>query len=169
MRRAYMVIIIVGILAALGLSSCHRTSNNVRLGAILSLTGAAAPYGQDNLRGLQLAQEVLNERGGIRGKKIELDIQDSTGDPAQAVTLSQRFASDRSVAAILGPTRTGETVAVAKLLPNLQIPMMSVGSTGDWKSAGGEFNDWTFRSTRVDTYLIEPLLKTARDQFQVKR
>jgi branched-chain amino acid transport system substrate-binding protein len=48
--------------------------------------------------------------------------------------------------------------------------MMSVGSTGDWKSAAGQdFNDWTFRSTRIDSTLIEPLLKVARDRFGVKR
>jgi branched-chain amino acid transport system substrate-binding protein len=170
MKKVYILIAILATIAALTISSCQQSNDNaVHFGAILSLTGAAAPYGQDNLRGLQLAQEVLNEQGGIHGKKIEVDIQDSTGDAAQAVTLAQRFASDRNVLGILGPTRTGETVAVAKLLPNLQIPMMSVGSTGDWKAAGGDFNDWTFRSTRVDTYLIEPLLKTARDRFGVKK
>jgi branched-chain amino acid transport system substrate-binding protein len=170
MKKLYILIAILATIAALTISSCQRSNDNaVHFGAILSLTGAAAPYGQDNLHGLQLAQEMLNERGGIRGKKVEVDIQDSTGDPAQAVTLAQRVASDHNMLGILGPTRTGETVAVAKLLPNLQIPMMSVGSTGDWKTAGGDFNDWTFRSTRVDTYLIEPLLKAARDRFGVKK
>jgi branched-chain amino acid transport system substrate-binding protein len=47
---------------------------------------------------------------------------------------------------------------------------MSVGSTGDWKNAAGEdFNKWMFRSTRVDTYLVRPLLTMARDRFGVKR
>jgi branched-chain amino acid transport system substrate-binding protein len=170
MKNAYKVISIFTAISALTFSACQRkTDNAVHFGAILSLTGAAAPYGQDNLRGLQLAEEVLNERGGIRGKKVVVDIQDSAGDPAQAVTLAQRFASDQNMLGILGPTRTGETLAVAKLLPNIQISMMSVGSTGDWNAAGGEFNDWTFRSTRVDTYLIEPLLKAARDRFEVKK
>lgn len=170
MRKTFTGIAVVAILVAIIVGGCKRyNENSIHIGVILSLTGAAAPYGQDNLHGLQVAQEVLNERGGIRNKKIELDIQDSTGDAAQAVTLTQRFASDKRVIGILGPTRTGETVAVAKLLPNLQLPMMSVGSTGDWKSAGGDFNDWTFRSTRVDTYLIEPLLRTARDDFGVKK
>jgi branched-chain amino acid transport system substrate-binding protein len=59
-------------------------------------------------------------------------------------------------------------VAVAKLLPELKIAMMSVGSTGDWEAAVGDFNDWTFRSTRVDTYLIRPLLETAKERFDVE-
>jgi branched-chain amino acid transport system substrate-binding protein len=142
----------------------------VRFGAILSLSGAAAPYGVDNRKGLELAKEDLNKKGGIDGRQVDLDIQDSAGDPAQALTLARRFAGDRNIVAIIGPTRTGEAVAVAKILPEIKMPMMSVGSTGDWKTAAGQdFNDWTFRSTRVDTFLIEPLLRTARDRFGVRR
>ncbi|HEX8396273.1 MAG TPA: ABC transporter substrate-binding protein [Pyrinomonadaceae bacterium] len=144
-------------------------ANKIRFGVIVSTTGVAASYGADNLRGVQIAQEKINEQGGINGKAVELDVQDSTGDNAQAVSIAQRFAADPAISAILGPTRTGETVAIAKLLPQLQLVMMSIGSTGDWKSAGGEFNEWTFRSTRVDTPLILPLLRAARDKFNVKR
>lgn len=147
--------------------SKEQPSNEMHFGAILSLTGPAAAYGQDNLKGIKLAQKMINESGGIKGHPIEVDVSDSAGDPAQAVSLAQRFASDESILAILGPTRTGSTVAVAKLLPKLQIVMMSVGSTGDWPE--GEFNEWTFRSTRVDSYLINPLLMAARDKYGIQR
>lgn len=169
MTRRTLLLLTAIVLSAWSASACRAsTSDSLTFGAILSLTGGAAPYGEDNRRGLELALEVINENGGILGKPVELDIQDSAGDSAQAVTLARRFAGDTKVAGILGPTRTGETVAVSKILPELQIPMMSVGSTGDWRSAAGEFNQWTFRSTRVDTYLIEPLLRAAKDKFGVK-
>jgi branched-chain amino acid transport system substrate-binding protein len=159
---------LAAIIVSLPLMGCHKKSDDaVHLGAIVSLSGPAAAYGEDNRRGLELALAAINEKG-IAGRKLVLDIQDSAGDNAQAVTLSRRFADDPQTLAILGPTRTGETVAVSKILPSIQIAMMSVGSTGDWSSAGGAFNPWTFRSTRVDTYLIEPLLRVARDRFGVK-
>lgn len=162
--RAAMAVVFV----ALPLTSCQRKSDDsIHLGAIVSLSGPAAAYGEDNRRGLELAVETINEKG-VDGRKVMIDIQDSGGDNAQAVTLARRFADDQQMLAILGPTRTGETVAVSKILPSLNIAMMSVGSTGDWSSAGGAFNPWTFRSTRVDTYLIEPLLKAARDRFGIR-
>jgi branched-chain amino acid transport system substrate-binding protein len=99
---------------------------------------------------------------------MKLEVEDSGGDPSQAVLLAKRFASDPGVLGILGPTRTGEMVAVARILPVLKIPVMSVGSTGDWPAAEGKFNDWTFRSTRVDSYLVGPLLQVARDKFAVR-
>jgi branched-chain amino acid transport system substrate-binding protein len=155
----------------LSLATCQRSTQDViKFGAVLSLTGPAAPYGQDNLRGLELAEETVNQEGGVKGHKLVVDVQDSAGDPAQAVLLAQRYAGDSSISAIIGPTRTGSTVAVAKLLPTLQIPMMSVGSTGDWViAAGQDFNSWTFRSTRVDTDLVLPLLRYARDRRGTKR
>ena len=151
-------------------TGCSSTAeNDIKIGAILSLTGAAAPYGQDNQRGLQIAQQAINERGGINGKRVTLDIQDDAGDAAQAVALAKRFAGQRNVIAIVGPTRTGATVAASKTLPDLKIPMMSVGATGDWQSAAGDFNPWTFRSTRVDTYLVGPLLAFAKEQLDVRK
>lgn len=169
MRSSFRFVAILVILSTF-MASCDRSQDQgeLRLGVILSLTGPAAPYGQDNLKGVKLAQQIINSAGGVRGHKLALDIQDSAGDPAQAVALAQRFAADKQISAIIGPTRTGSTVAVARLLPRLQIVMMSVGSTGDWPTAGGTFNDWTFRSTRVDSYLIKPLLGTARDRFGIK-
>ncbi|HEX2077262.1 MAG TPA: ABC transporter substrate-binding protein [Longimicrobium sp.] len=167
--RRVLPLLLAGVLAA----GCSERGGGggaepVRFGAILSTTGAAAPYGQDNLRGLQVAQAYVNERGGINGRPVELIVHDDAGEAAQAVALAQRFAADRRVTGILGPTRTGTAVAVARVLPSLQIPMMSVGSTGDWRTAAGEFNPWTFRSTRVDTYLVRPLLQTARDRLGVR-
>jgi branched-chain amino acid transport system substrate-binding protein len=163
MRTSSVLVLSFAIL----LSSCQRTQTNVpRFGVVLSLTGPAAPYGQDNLKGLQLAQDSLR----AEGYPVDLDVQDSAGDPAQAVALARRFSADSSILAILGPTRTGEAVAVSKILPELKIVMISVGSTGDWTGAAGQdFNQWTFRSTRVDTDLVRPLLTVARDKFGVKR
>lgn len=161
--RALLLAVVV-----LSLGCSRRDQSSLKLGAILSLTGPAAAYGQDNLKGLTIAQRLTNSLGGIHGKQLSLEVEDSAGDPAQAVALGRRFASDPDIVAIVGPTRTGCTVAVARLLPLLKLPMMSVGSTGDWPAAEGRFNDWTFRSTRVDSYLVGPLLAAARDRFGIK-
>jgi len=151
------------------LSACSRSepvATGRQIGVILSRTGPAAPYGLDNEKGLLLAESVLTALDSGRGFAPALDIQDDAGNPDQAVTLARRFAADTNVCAILGPTRTGSSVAVAALLPSLRVPMVSVGSTGAWP---GQFNEWTFRTTRVDTYLIEPLLRAARDRLGIRR
>src|SRR6267154_911582 len=101
-RNSFMWLSLLAAAICLLFVGCNRPgTDELRFGVILSLTGPAATYGQDNLRGLQLAQGVLNERGGINGKRVELNVQDSAGDPAQAVTLARRFASDRNIIAIL--------------------------------------------------------------------
>lgn len=161
-----LALLLVPMALAIG---CGRSQKpGIRFGAILTTSGPAAPYGTDNLKGLQLAQALINDAGGVGGQRIELDIQDDAGDPTQAVSLAKRLAADNSVLAILGPTRTGSSVAVSRIVSTLKIPMVSVGSTGDWAGASGqEFNEWTFRSTRVDTQLVRPLLRAMRDRFGV--
>src|SRR5437867_3082290 len=88
--------------------ACEREHRDViKFGVILSLSGPAAPYGQDNQKGLQVAQAVAVAGGTATGRRLKLDVQDDAGDAAQAVTLARRFAADPSVCALIGPTRTG--------------------------------------------------------------
>ncbi len=146
------------------------SQDTINIGAIVSETGPAAAYGIDNRLGLETAVSVINGSGGINGKMINLQIEDSGSDAATAVALLKRFASDKSILAILGPTRTGSTVSCAALLDELKIPLISVGSTGDWFSASkGEYNDWTFRSTRVDSDNIPYLIKALKEKYGVNK
>ncbi len=165
---------ILGLVAVLGavclLSGCRAQTDSVRVGAVLSMTGPIAPYGNDNLKGIETARDYLNAKGGLFGHPIELVVSDDGGDPVQAATAARRLSSDPSISLILGPTRTGCAIAISKILPDLKVAMISVGSTGDWESAfGGPFNEWTFRSTRTDTFLIGPLIAAANKKFGIRR
>ncbi len=123
------------------------------------MTGPAAAYGIDGEKGIELARAHLASGDHINGNSIQFEIEDSGGDPATAVMLARRFADDSRVVAILGPTRTSEAVAVSRVLQDKKIPVISVGSTGDWQSAAGTgFGPWMFRSTRVDSTIVRPLL-----------
>lgn len=160
-----------GLSLAITLLGC--TQDNVkklRFGVLLPLSGPAAPYGNDCREGLVLAQEMLNAHGGINGAKVEFVIEDTAGDVAQAAALARKLTADKSIVALLAGTRTGETVAIANLLPQLKIPMVAVASTGDWRGAAkGPFNPWTWRTTRVDTYVVGPLMQVAKEHFGIKR
>jgi len=44
----------------------------IKIGAILPLTGAAAEWGENQMKGMELAIKEVNNKGGIKGKKIKL-------------------------------------------------------------------------------------------------
>jgi ABC-type branched-chain amino acid transport systems, periplasmic component len=60
------------------------------------LTGQDAQYGTQWKRGFDLALEQINSQGGIKGRPLAYDFEDSRGDPRQAVSIAQKFVAIRA-------------------------------------------------------------------------
>jgi len=87
MKKAISMVIMVIIIVVAGMvtgSGCVKKP--IRIGAILSITGAGDYVGVDVRDGMLLAVDVVNSRGGINGSKIELIIEDSKTDPEAGKT-----------------------------------------------------------------------------------
>src|SRR5208283_831548 len=85
-------VVAVCIMALLAVSAPGMLSaENIRIGAILSLTGNSASMGQSMREGLQLAVDEINKRNGVSGRKIEVDVQDSKGEPQAAIDAFNRI------------------------------------------------------------------------------
>ena len=72
-------------LAALALAASTFTANaqeTWRIGALYPLTGSLALLGNENLNGARIAVDMINEKGGIAGKKVEL-VQGATNGARQ--------------------------------------------------------------------------------------
>lgn len=68
-----------------------KKEETVKIGVILSLSGNGSAAGDYTLKGIQLAVKEQNEKGGLLGKKIELDIQDSKGDPKTGIDVVKKM------------------------------------------------------------------------------
>lgn len=77
-------------LVSLFFISCNRNDELV-LGAIVPLTDNSSDLGIATAQAMELCAEEWNEKGGIDGKKIVLDINDSHSDPKLGVTLAQKI------------------------------------------------------------------------------
>src|SRR3712207_9058409 len=73
-----------GNLSGEGTGDSCTIEGEVPIGAVLSLTGAAASYGESQQRGLELAAAQLAEEGGVT---YDLRIEDDQTDPRQGITL----------------------------------------------------------------------------------
>ena len=62
----------------------------IKIGAILPLTGDAAIYGKDAKEGIDLAEEEINKSGGILGKRIVVSYEDSQALPKVGVMAFNR-------------------------------------------------------------------------------
>lgn len=73
----------------------------VTIGGIFCLTGEIASGCNAIREGAEVAADVINKSGGIQGRPLRLDIQDSHYVPRDANTLAQRFANNDEVLGVL--------------------------------------------------------------------
>jgi branched-chain amino acid transport system substrate-binding protein len=63
------------------------TSNELKIGVVVPLTGDVATYGQSGKNGLELLAEEVNKAGGVLGKNVKFVYGDDEGKPANSVTV----------------------------------------------------------------------------------
>jgi branched-chain amino acid transport system substrate-binding protein len=77
--------------------------DTIRIGAVLPLSKAAfAQAGEEQRRGLLMALEEVNQAGGVLGKKVELIIEDDTGEPSVGIAAAEKLIARDKVVALIG-------------------------------------------------------------------
>jgi branched-chain amino acid transport system substrate-binding protein len=138
-------------------------AGTIRIGGLFSVTGPAAFIGDPAKKTLEMLVKDTNRKGGINGRKIETIIYDTGGDPTKAVQLATRLIKDDKVDVIIGPSTTGESMAVIPLVEKAKIPMIS-------SAAGGKIVDpvkqWVFKTAASDHIAVEKLLNYVHSKNQ---
>src|SRR5579864_448329 len=106
------------------------SGKTIKLGAILSITGAGGVYGPQSRDGAMLAVDQINSSGGINGAQINLTVLDDTSDKATSAAKAQTLIQQNQVMALLGPTLSNSAVAVHPLAESLKTPILAVSTTG---------------------------------------
>jgi len=108
-------------------SSTSAPTGPIKIGLLTSLTGNYAPLGtNDRLAAIQMTNQV-NQKGGINGRKVELDIVDDGSDPNQTVVQLTKLIDD-GVVAIEGPPQSTAELAIKPLVNQKKLPDVSVGA-----------------------------------------
>src|SRR2546430_4615475 len=81
-------------------------SGPIKIGISLSLSGDFSDPGKAAQRGYKLWEKVVNARGGVLGRKVQLIIRDDTSSPTQASTNYQTFITKDKVDLVFGPFST---------------------------------------------------------------
>src|SRR6202049_4458563 len=106
------------------------SGKTIKLGAILSLTGAGSVYGPQSWNGAALAVKQINGSGGVNGAQIALTKNDDASDKAQSAQVAQTLIQSEQDLALLGPTLSNSAVAVHPLAESLKTPILAVSTTG---------------------------------------
>jgi branched-chain amino acid transport system substrate-binding protein len=98
-------------------------------GMVAPMTGDAAEYGTQLKRGVQLAVDEINAAGGIKGRKVELDICDDKCDPYEASLCAQKMVANKNIFAVIGHVCSSCTLAAGPIYDSAGLTDMTVSST----------------------------------------
>jgi branched-chain amino acid transport system substrate-binding protein len=107
-----------------------QSSGPIKLGMVTSLTGNYAPLGTNDKLGVQQVIDQQNAKGGINGRKIEIDILDDGSDPNQSVIQFNKLA-DQGVVAVLGAPQSTANLALKPVVNDKKIPTVALGASDD--------------------------------------
>ncbi len=110
----------------------------IKIGAILSTTGAIAGLGTDELVGAQMFVEDINGKGGINGRQIQLIHIDDESKPENAVSAAKKLIQQENVLASIGPSSAIVSASTAPIFLESKVP--DVSAIGDF----GPLNPYLF-------------------------
>ncbi|MFN0316151.1 MAG: ABC transporter substrate-binding protein [Burkholderiales bacterium] len=129
MRRYFVLrLAVLGLSLLSGFTAQAQTGTPIKIGAVVALTGPGAGLGNPERNGMLLAEKLINERGGIKGRPIKILIEDDGSKPDIAKSKAERLIYDEKVVALLGPSLTASTGAVGGITNG--IPMVHIVFTG---------------------------------------
>jgi len=132
-RRDFLFIwALCGSMVFLGLLSGvpAMAQDTIRIGAVLPLSKAAfAQAGEEQRRGLLMALEEVNQAGGILGKKVELIIEDDTGEPSVGIGAAEKLLTRDKVVALIGGYSSTITFAQLNAIQRLEPFVAWVGAS----------------------------------------
>ncbi|HEU4514916.1 MAG TPA: ABC transporter substrate-binding protein [Nocardioidaceae bacterium] len=134
----------------------------VPVGAALSLTGAAASYGESQQKGLEVAEEELGQKEGVT---YELTVEDDQTDPRQGITVFEQFAAD-GMSVIIGPTLSNTAFQAQPIAQEEGVPVLAVSNTATGITEQG---DYIFRDSLTEAQVIPQTIATAKEAYGLEK
>lgn len=164
-RRTFLKMAGIGGISAV--SGCLGTfggggaSGNIKVGFNAPLTGFASADGQSARHGAELAQEIINDNGGVDGREVELVIKDDEAKADNAVPAAQSLINEEDVDIGVSGSYSTPTRAVAPIYNENEIPFISSYATHPDITQG----DYTYRLGMLATLQGRAQAKIAAEQL----
>ena len=160
---ASVVIMLLG--GFVWMSNAADSEKTIKIGFIGPLTGEAASYGKPISYAVEIAAEVLNQNGGMQGKRVEIFYEDGhcgDGEGVAARRAVERLLNENGVKIIIGGTCSGETLAILPITEKEKVLLVSPSSSSPDLTGAGEY---FFRNTPSDTKGGEKLAQLIVEKY----
>jgi branched-chain amino acid transport system substrate-binding protein len=145
-------------------------SDKILIGHVASMSGNEATFGDSTDKGIRLAIEEQNKKGGIKGKQLALKTLDDQGKPEEAAVAATRLITQDKVAVILGEVASSRSLAIAPIADANQVPQISPTSTNPKVTKdGAKTRPYVFRVCFIDPFQGTVMAKFSRENLKISK
>lgn len=152
---------VAALLATAGAGSGGQTQSPIYLAEISPLTGPLSFVGTDNRQGVEVAVKEINAQGGVKGRKIVVDVFDDGSSPSQAVVHMRRIAADDKYVGVIGSGFSSSGLAVAPIVAQERLPYISMASSAAQVTPAKPYYYMTTATSRLFAYAMAQYLRRA--------
>jgi len=157
MARRIAVVVCLVLAASAALPAF--AADPIRIGAIFAVTGPAANLGLPESRTLQMLVDQANASGGVLGSRIELILRDSQGNTEKAVSFAKQLVEENQVLAIIGPTTSGESMALKGYADENEQILISCAAAATIVNPVAK---WVFKVPQMDSFAAQAIFTTMK-------
>jgi branched-chain amino acid transport system substrate-binding protein len=167
MGRVNHFIVAGMVAAAAALSGEHASAQatDMRVATLLPITGAYANYAVEFRLGFEIARDEINAKGGIAGRKVDLDIIDTQSNSGQVVGLMRKACDESFV--VLGPSMSNEAQVAFPVANGMKCPAISSSATASGLTDRNR--PWTFTYASPATIITPQAIELLADRLKPKR
>jgi branched-chain amino acid transport system substrate-binding protein len=154
---------------ALAATAPAKAQDTLKLGLVAAMSGQSAKSGEAIVRGLSLAIDEINAKGGLLGKKVELLVRDDESNPAKGVVAARELVQREKVAALFGGLDTPVSIAIVPFMNGAKVPFMGVWAAGTPITRNGAPDNYVFRVSAVDDIVDVALVDYAVKKYAAKK
>ncbi len=161
MKRVAIAVVVGLCVVCAGLSAHGASSEPIKIGAIFAATGPASFLGAPEQKTVEMMVDDINKKGGVLGRKVEVIIKDSAGDPSKAVSFAKQLIEEEKVLAIIGPSTSGETMQIKGLCEENKMILVSCAAA---EVIVNPVAKYVFKSPQKDSQAVTWIFNTMKDK-----
>jgi ABC-type branched-subunit amino acid transport system substrate-binding protein len=151
--RSHRLVVAAALVAAsmFSISSTASASEEpIRIGILAPFTGTGGPYGKEIEEAARAAAAVVNDAGGVLGRKLELVPADDESVPTSGVAAARKLIDVDKVVAISGVWSSAVVLAVKPIAVEKGVALTTVGSADEITQGGNKGLVWRFQTNGKD-------------------
>ncbi len=158
-----------GLLLAASLAAFSVHAQTIKIGLVTALSGQSARAGEAITRGLQVAIDEINAKGGLlNGRKLELLRRDDESTPAKGVIAARELWFKEKVTVLFGGLDTPVALAIVPIANENKLPFMDPWAAGTPITKNGAKDNYVFRVSAVDEIVDRAMLQYSQKVFNAK-